>query len=182
MVPAVRKGIPIRVLNTYRPDFEGTLIIGQLPDDARGVKSISSKRGIAVVNVVAPPMALQYGFMERISAAFARHEIVIDVIATSEVSVAITTGGGVRLEPVVAELREFSEVTVLRDRAVISVVGEELRSDATVVASVFSVLAQKDIQIEMISFGATRSNLSLVVPQDRANEVVTTLHKHLFEP
>ena len=181
MVPAVRNKIPIRVLNTYRPDFEGTLIVAALEPDERAVKSITCKQKIAVVSIVAPPMAVQYGFIERISAAFARNEIVIDVIATSEVSVALTTQHGADLAPVVLELEQFSEVTVERDRAVVSVVGEELRVGADVMATVFSVLAEEGVHPEMISFGATQRNLSFVVLQGSVQGVVRALHKRLFE-
>jgi len=80
------------------------------------------------VNVVANEMMLQYGFLERIADAFARHEVVVDVIATSEVSVALTTDPTARLQPVVAELSKFAEVSVVRDIALVSVVGEELKT------------------------------------------------------
>lgn len=181
MVPAVKNGIPIRVLNTHRPEFEGTLIVADLAPTERGVKSITCKQGISVVSVVAAPMAVQYGFMERIAAAFSHHEIIIDVIATSEVSVAITTKSDATLEPVVAELESFSEeVTVQQERAVVSLVGEELREKGGVTASVLSVLAQNEIAVEMISFGATRRNLSVVVEQAHAQAAVRVLHTHLF--
>jgi aspartate kinase len=181
MVPAVRKNIPIRVLNTYRPDFEGTQIIAALGADELGVKSITCKKNITVVSIVAPPMALQYGFIERISAAFARHEIVIDVISTSEVSVAITTQHGADLAPVVAELERFSEVSVQHDRSVVSVIGEELRAGGKVIATIFSELVQAGVDVEMISFGATRNNLTVVVKQERMQDVVRALHSRLFE-
>jgi aspartate kinase len=180
MVPAMRKGIPIRVLNTYRPEFPGTTIVAHLGPGERGVKSITSKDRIAVVNIVAAQMLHQYGFIERIAAAFARHEIVIDMIATSEVSVAMTTQTGAGLEPVVAELAEFSEVTVQKERSVVSIVGEEVRDRADFPALVFGVLFKHGVSVELISFGATRNNLSFVVSSDRVREVVTALHERLF--
>jgi aspartate kinase len=180
MVPAMRKQIPIRVLNTFRPEFPGTTIVARLGPGERGVKSITSKDRISVVNIVAAQMLHQYGFIERIAAAFARHEIVIDMIATSEVSVAMTTQTGAKLEPVVAELAAFSEVILQQERAVISVVGEEIRERVGFAASVFGVLARHGVNVEMISFGATRNNLSFVVEQDRVPEVVAALHEHFF--
>lgn len=181
MIPAVRKNIPIRVLNSYRPDFEGTLIVATLLPEERGVKSIASKDRIAVVNIVAPPMIFQYGFLEKIASVFARHEIVIDMIATSEISVAMTTSPDAELEPVVADLSQFSEVTVQRDMSLVSIVGEELRERSDIAALVFGVLAKLGMKIEMISYGATRNNLSFVVPQAHVRDVVKALHRKLFE-
>jgi aspartate kinase len=181
MVPAIEQGIPIRVLNSFRPEFPGTTVVATLAPHERGVKSIASKHGIAVVNVVAAPMLLQFGFLERVADVFARHEVVVDVIATSEVSLALTTEAGARLEPVVAELSKFSEARVLRDMALVSVVGEELRDSPRVHALVLATLAELGVKVEMLSYGATRNNLSVVLPETRLNETVVALHERLFD-
>lgn len=180
MIPAVRKNIPIRVLNSYRPEFEGTTVVAKLEPGERGVKSIASKDRIAVVNIVAPPMIFQYGFLEKVAKIFADHEIVIDMIATSEVSMAMTTDPNARLEPVVQEISRFAEVSVQREMSLVSVVGEELKDRVDVAGLVFAVLAQVGVNIEMISYGATRNNLAFVVSQSRVREVVTALHEKLF--
>ena len=180
MVPAVRKDIPIRVLNSYRPDFEGTTIVAHLEPGERGVKSIASKDRIVVVNIVAASMIFQYGFLERVASIFARAEIVVDMIATSEVSLAMTTDPAARLEPAVAELATFAEVTVQRDMSLVSVVGEELKERTDFSALIFDELAKLQVKIELISYGATRNNLAFVIAQDRVREVVSGLHRRLF--
>jgi len=180
MAPAVRTNIPIRVLNSFRPEQIGTLVTAR-PEKSDGpVRSIAHKDHIAVVNVVAPPMMLQFGFLERVADVFARHEIVVDMIATSEVSLALSTEPGARLEPALVELAAFSEASVVRDVALVSVVGEGLRERIDPCATVLATLAELRVQVEMISYGATRNNLSLVVPGDRVREVVTALHERLF--
>jgi aspartate kinase len=181
MAPAVRAGIPIRVLNTWQPDAHGTRVVAQLAAGERGIKSIATKSPIAAVNVVASEMMFQYGFLERIADAFARHEVVVDVIATSEVSVALTVDANARLAPVVAELQAFSEVSVVRDLALVSVVGEELRDGLAVQARIFATLAELSVRAEMASYGATRNNLSIVVPRERLKDVVDGLHERLFQ-
>jgi len=180
MAPAVRAGIPIRVLNTWKPDEPGTRVVAVLGAHERGVKSIATKHRIAAVNVVASEMMFQYGFLERIANAFARHEVVVDVIATSEVSVALTVESGADLGPVVAELGTFSDVSVVPDLALVSVVGEALRDGLAVQARIFGTLAELGVRAEMASYGATRNNLSLVIPAERAAEVVEALHERLF--
>lgn len=180
MAPAVDAHVPIRVLNTFRPETPGTRVVAQLGQDERAVKSIASKDSIAVVNVVAGEMMLQYGFLERIADAFARHQVVVDVIATSEVSVALTTEASADIGPVVDELSRFAEVTVVRDAALLSLVGEELSTRTDFAARVFGTLAEMGVRIEMISYGATRNNLSLVVSRARLSEVVHALHERIF--
>jgi aspartate kinase len=180
MAPAVRAGIPIRVLNTWRPSEMGTRVVATLAQAERGVKSIATKSHIVAVNVVASEMMFQYGFLERIADAFARHEVVVDVIATSEVSVALTVDDAARLEPVVAELGNFSEVSVVRELALVSVVGEELRDGLAIQARIFATLAELGVRAEMASYGATRNNLSIVVPRERLKPVVDALHERLF--
>jgi aspartate kinase len=185
MAPAVRKGIPIRVLNSFSPDLQGepsgTVVGGRREAGARSVRSIAHKDHIAVVNVVAAPMMLQFGFLERVADVFARHEIVVDMIATTEVSLALSTEPGARLEPAVQELARFSEVAVVRDVSLVSVVGEGLREKIDACATVLATLAELAVQVEMISYGATRNNLSVIVPGSRVREVVTALHARLFE-
>lgn len=180
MVPAIETGIPIRVLNSFRPEQPGTTVVRALAPHERGVKSIASKHGIAVVNVVAAPMLHQSGFLERVADVFARHEVVVDVIATSEVSLALTTDADARLEPVARELARFSEVSVLRAMALVSVVGEELRDSPRVPAIVLATLAELGVKVEMLSYGATRNNLSVVLPEARLHEAVLALHERLF--
>jgi len=180
MIPAVRKGIPIRVMNSYRPEFEGTLVVSRLSSDQRGVKSLTSKDNVAVVSIVAAPMLDQYGFLARIAEVFARHKVVVDMVATSEVSVSMTTDGRADLDPVVEDLSRFSSVTVEREMSIVSIVGEELRERIGLAAEVFDVLARAKINLEMISYGATRINLSFLVSQARSREVVGLLHRHLF--
>lgn len=180
MVPAVKKNIPIRVLNTFRPEVAGTRVVGKLAPTERSAKSIATKDKIVAVNVVASEMMMQFGFLEKIADVFARHEVVVDMIATSEVSVALTTDPSARLEPVVAELSRFAEVSVVRDIALVSIVGEELQTSTDFAARVFGALAELGVRLEMISYGATRNNLSFVVPETKLALVVATLHERLF--
>ncbi len=180
MIPAIRKNVPLRILNSYRPEFEGTVIVNRLEPAERRVKSIASKDHVWIINIVAAPMFLQYGFIERIAGVFSRHEVMIDMIATSEVSVSMTTSPEAKLDPVVEELSEFADVTVTKGMSQVSLVGEEVSDRVGFAASVFGVIADLGLNVEMISFGATRNNLCFVIPNDRVGEVVTALHRKIF--
>ncbi|MCH2374727.1 MAG: hypothetical protein MK538_11100, partial [Planctomycetes bacterium] len=122
----------------------------------------------------------QYGFIERIADVFSRHEVVIDMIATSEVSVSMTTAPSDSLWAVVEELSEFAEVSVENDMSQVSVVGEALTADVELAGRVFGTFAKLKVRLELISFGATRNNLSVVVSNDRLGDVVAALHSELF--
>jgi aspartate kinase len=163
-----------------RPEFEGTLIVDRLAPNERGVKSITAKQHVAIVNVIAAPMLNQYGFMARITEVFSRHEVVIDMIATSEVSVSMTTDQRVDLDPVVRDLSQFSEVKVDRDRSIVSIVGEGLREDKGFAAKVFDIVRDAEVPVDMISYGATKMNLSFLTGMDRSAAVVKALHRAFF--
>ena len=129
--PLVRAGIPIVVLNSTRPDDPGTTIEPSAELERMGdspVRSISWKRGITVVNVRAPRMLGAFGFLRAMFEVFERHEVVVDVLASGEVSVSLTVEDRTRLDPVVRDLAELGEVWVEDHRAIIAVVGIGIRS------------------------------------------------------
>jgi aspartate kinase len=90
VLPAVEKNIPVRILNSRRPDVEGTLIVGETVTSTNPVKSIACKRGITVVNIRSLRMLMAYGFLRRIFEVFDRYKTPVDMVATSEVSVSLT--------------------------------------------------------------------------------------------
>ena len=129
-MPLVRAGIPIVVLNSRRPEQPGTTIEPSAELERMGdspIRSISWKRGITVINMRAPRMLGAYGFLRALFEVFERHEVVVDVLASGEVSVSLTVEDRTRLDPVVRELDDLGEVWVEDDRAIVAVVGIGLR-------------------------------------------------------
>ena len=183
--PAVRKNIGIRVLNTMRPDHPGTLILREHPAPAVGsaapaVRSIASKKGITAVHVTSHRMLLQYGFMRRMFESFERHQVVIDMISTSEVSVSVTTDNPRNLPSVEADLREFAEVRVEPAKAILCLVGAALRDAPDVLTRVFATLERASIPVRMVSVGASRINVSLLVDESDERPAVAALHREFF--
>jgi aspartate kinase len=125
-------------------------------------------------------MLLQHGFMRRMFEVFERHKVVIDMISTSEVSVTVTTDNPKDLPAALAELREFAEVRVDPDKAILCLVGEGLRGAKDVLARIFGTLQREDVPVRMVSVGASRINVSLLV--DRADErrAVEALHREFL--
>ncbi len=178
--PAVTKNIPVRVLNTKAPAEPGTLIVGRARRSEGPVKAIVSKGGITVINIVSSRMLMQYGFLARIFDIFNRHRIVIDLVATSEVSVSCTTDSNAHLDEAVEELRGFSDVQVVSNRVIVAGVGNGIRHSKKVPARFFRAVADAGIGVEMISQGASRTNLSILVRAGDGSRAVRALHEAFF--
>jgi aspartate kinase len=178
--PAVKANVPIRVLNTYKPGCAGTVILRDSKADRPGARSIASKGDISLVHVQSLRMLLLPGFMARLFAVFERHGVVIDMISTSEVSVTLTTDSGNDVGAVVAELAEFAEVRVEREKAILCLVGAGLRDDPRLLARVFDVLSREGISARMVSVGASQINVSLLVDMGDEGPAVRALHREFF--
>ena len=179
--PLVRAGIPIVVLNSLRPGDPGTTIEPSAELERMGdspVRSISWKRGITVVNVRAPRMLGAYGFLRAMFEVFERHEVVVDVLASGEVSVSLTVEDRTRLDPVVRDLAELGEVWVEDRRAIIAVVGIGIRSTPGLAHRLFR--AVQPANVEVISQGASAINMTFVVREEDGPDVVRRLHQEFF--
>ena len=180
LVPAVRKGIPVAVRNTFKPAHPGTAITPARPAAASGPRSIAFKRHLSVVTVKSPDMLMGWGFLARIFAAFARHEIVVDMVTTSEVTVSFTVDDPRRVDLAAKELGADFEVSVEDGRAIVCVVGTGLRDTPGLAADVFTALKDAGVNVLMISQGASKINLAFVVADADVPKAVTALHRRFF--
>ena len=178
--PAIEQGIPVRILNTMDPEAPGTVILPTRKTTGQPVACIASKRGIRLVNIVSGRMLGQSGFMSTVFGAFQRHDVVVDLIATSEVSVTVSVDTDEGLEAVVGELSQVGTVTVERGNGLVAVVGERVQDLSGLAHRVFEALSTVKMPIRAISYGGTKTNLQLVVPEDRTADAVRTLHRALF--
>ncbi len=178
--PCVERGIPVRILNTMRPDDPGTVIEASRPRGGLEATCIASKRGIDLVNIVSGRMLGQSGFMATVFDAFRRHDVVVDLVATSEVSVTVSVDHADGLEAVLQELGHVAAVGVDRGNALVAVVGERMKDASGLAGRVFAAIGEAGVPIRAISYGATKTNLQIVVPADRTEQVVRTLHRVLF--
>jgi aspartate kinase len=180
--PAVRKSIPVRVLNTFRPEAKGTVITadGAGIDSDQPARAMAAKKGITVVQIVSTRMLLAHGFLAKIFEAFARHRIVVDLVATSEVSVSLTIESDENLPRALSELRRFADVQVITGRALVAVVGLGIGDALGIAGRVFGALAAARVNIELISAGSGRANMSMVVAEQDADRAVCALHAALY--
>ena len=180
LLPAVEHGIPVRVLNTRRPDGAGTLVLAEACPNGHPVKSIVSKEHLTVVHLSSTRMFKAHGFLRRLFAVLDRHRLAPDVVATSEVSVAFGLADAARLPAALPELGELGSVAVRDRQAVVCVVGERLKEVPGIVAQVFDDLG--DLRSSLVSFGGSEINLSFVVDEAALPEVVGRLHRRFFPP
>jgi aspartate kinase len=178
VLPAIEKNIPVRILNSRRPHVEGTLITAEAPRSASPIRSIACKRNITLVNIVSTRMLMAHGFLRRIFEVFDRFETPVDMLATSEVSVSLTIDNTGALETIRTEIEHFAEVSVEEDQAIVCMVGDNIRHTPGIAARAFGALG--GINIRMISQGASRLNISVVVAAADLKRAVESLHREFF--
>lgn len=178
--PAMAKSIPVRVLNTHNSDNSGTVILPDYQDASAPVRAVVHKNNIHLVNLVAPPMLQQHGFLARVFGIAATHEIDVDLVATSEVSITMTADRADNLPGFCAELGELGEVTVESDHALICVVGQGIAHHHGVAAQVLGTLVEAGVRVRVISQGAIKVNIGLVIDQQDLATAVNALHGHFF--
>ncbi len=176
--PAVDNSIPVRVCNTFETDSVGTMVLADSPETANKIKSIAYKKNITILRITSARMLGSFGFMSALFQVFERYRTVIDVVSTSEVSVALTLDNVDSLEQIITELSRLGEVEVESGYAVVCVVGEGLREGIGLASKVFSTV--DDINIALVSHGASSVNLTFVVKEEFVADVIKRLHKELF--
>ena len=181
-MPLVRAGIPIVVLNSTRPELPGTTIEPSAELERMGdspIRSISWKRGITVINVRAPRMLGAYGFLRAMFEVFERHEVVVDVLASGEVSVSLTVEDrAAARRRWSGSCRELGEVWTEDGRAIVAVVGIGLRGTPGLASRIFR--AVQPANVEVISQGASAINMTFVVREEDGPDVVRRLHDEFF--
>jgi aspartate kinase len=173
--PAVQQNIPVRICNARAPHEDGTIVCRETEVSPQAVKAIAHKTGITLVQITSARMLGAHGFLHAIFEIFNQHRTAIDIVTTSEVSVSISLDDARALPAIASELKQLGEVHIERQRAIICVVGEGLRATPGVAARVFGCL--RDINISLISQGASRINLTFVIEEESVREVISRLHE-----
>jgi aspartate kinase len=177
--PAIEQNIPVRICNSRATDERSTLVCAETETSPHTVKAIAHKTGVTTIQVTSARMLGAYGFLRSIFDIFDRHRTVVDVVTTSEVSVSLSLDNTNDLSAIIAELETLGSVNIETERAIVCVVGEGLRGTPGIAARVFSLIG--NINISLISQGASQINLTFAIDEDRVAEAVERLHNGLFE-
>jgi len=175
--PAIENCIPVRICNSRLPQESGTLV-GPTETSPQTLKAIAHKTGVTIVQITSARMLGAYGFLRALFEVFDRYRTVIDVVTTSEVSVSLSLDDARSLPAIMEELEQLGTVRVEKQRAIICVVGEGLRGTPGIAARAFSTISE--INVSLISQGASSINFTFAVEEERAKEVVTRLHEEFF--
>ena len=176
--PAIENSIPVRICNSRMPHERGTLVGPQSETSPRAIKAIAHKTGVTIVQITSLRMLGAYGFLRALFEVFERHRTVVDVVTTSEVSVSLSLDEANALPAIVEELQQLGTVGIEKGRAIICVVGEGLRGTPGIAGRVFTTI--NDINVSLISQGASSINFTFVIGEERVKEAVIRLHEEFF--
>ena len=174
--PAQQYKVPVKLLNTMEPTAKGTTIASEV--SSKGAKAVAAKDGITAVKIKSSRMLLAYGFMRKVFEIFEKYKTSIDMVTTSEVAVSVTIDSDAALPAIKKELETLGHVEVDKNQTIVSIVGNEIASDATSLQKVFSSL--EGINVRMVSYGGSDNNISLLVPGDQKKQVLQQLNSGVF--
>lgn len=174
--PAQQYNIPVKLLNTMQPDAKGTIILKEA--ESVGVKAVAAKDGIVMIKIKSSRMFLAYGFLRKIFEVFEKYRTSIDMITTSEVAVSVTIDNITYLDEIIKELSPLGELEVVKERTIVSLVGNKLTMDKLLLGKLFNALA--DVEVDMISYGGSNHNVSILVPTIAKNDTLRCINKNIF--
>ena len=178
IVPAVERNIPVRILNSRKPDGTGTTITAEPPPSSMPLTALACKRDVTVVDITSSRMLMAYGFLRRVFEVFERYTTAVDVVTTSEVTVSVTVDDRRHLEAIVESLSEFSQVSVDHEMALLCAVGDRLRTEPAIAARAVGVL--EEVPLRMISQAASRRNITVILRQADLPHAMQRLHEEFF--
>ena len=179
ILPAVKKNIPVLVLNSKNPSNEGTRIVSLAPHCKSPFKSIAVKKKLSIIDVVASRMLMTHGYLKAIFDIFDKHQTAVDMVSTSEVSVSLTVDSNEKLPLIAADLSKLADVKYEGKKALVCMVGEDIRGQNGMAAQVFGAI--RHINVRMISQGASEINMSFMIDEEDADEAVRSLHATFFQ-
>ncbi len=191
--PAREAGIPLRIRNTFNPEFAGTRVVPEpRASDGHPVRGIASVNAVALMRLEGAGLQGVPGIAQRLFGALARDRISVILItqASSERSICFA------VEP--ADLERASEmirkefalerkaglvddVDVEASCSVIAAVGEGMREVPGISGRVFGVLGHHRINVRAIAQGSSELNISLVVGQGDEERALRAIHAAFFE-
>ncbi|MGK7244635.1 lysine-sensitive aspartokinase 3 [Buttiauxella agrestis] len=186
LLPAVRCGIPVFVGSSKDPKAGGTLVCNQTENPPL-FRALAVRRKQTLVTLHSMSMLHSHGFLAEVFNILAQHNVSVDLVTTSEVSVALTldtagstsTSDSLLTTSLLTELSSLCRVEVEENLALVAIIGNQLSKACGVGKEVFGVL--EPFNIRMICYGASSYNLCFLVPGDDAEKVVQKLHHNLFE-
>jgi aspartate kinase len=178
ILPAVQRDIPVRILNSRKPDGNGTIISAKRTPSETLLTALACKHGVTVVDITSSRMLMAYGFLRRVFEVFERFRTAVDVVTTSEVTVSVTVDDTRNLDAIVDALSEFATVTVEPQMALLCAVGDRLRNEPAIAARAVGVF--EEVPLRMISQAASGRNITVILRQADLSHAMHRLHEEFF--
>ena len=176
VLPAKLANIPVRLLNTMKPEADGTLISSKQRKER--MAAVAAKDGITAIKIKSGRMLLAYGFLRKVFEIFESYKTPIDMITTSEVGVSLTIDDNKHLNEILKDLKRYGSVEVDYNQTIVCVVGDFIADNKGYAHTIFN--AVKDIPIRMISYGGSNYNLSLLISAEDKKKALNLLSDNLF--
>ncbi|KIG16894.1 Aspartokinase [Enhygromyxa salina] len=180
LLPAMSSDIPVRVLNTNRPEHPGTVIQKVAAPSPNAATSIAYKERQSVLVLWTTRMFGQAGFLARVFEILGRREVDVDMISTSEVSISLTSANRRALEAAQQELETIGKVELHHGKTILAVVGQHLPARPGIGAQVLAAVAGAGVNVEMISYGMGSINFTMLIDDADIGQAVKVLHEMLF--
>ena len=179
MIPCRKTGTPVRVKNSYNIKSDGSVIVEKHSGATPRVTAITNVKNVTLIDIQSSRMLNACGFLAHIFNQFLKWNISIDVIATSEVSVSLTVNTKADLTGLIEDIARIAEVKATKNKAIVTLICDAKHS-SSILEEAFKALNTAGINVQMISQGASKVNISMLVDDSQANDVVSILHKALF--
>jgi aspartate kinase len=177
ILPAQKRKVPVRLLNTMQPKAKGTLISETA--EGHNIKAVAAKDNIIVIKIKSARMLMAYGFLRSVFEVFERYKTPIDMITTSEVAVSLTIDMNDHLDAIIEELERFGTVDVEINQTIICIVGDFLADKHGYALNIFEAL--KDIPLRMISYGGSKNNISVLIHGNDKKKALLALNEGVFK-
>nr|WP_245539992.1 bifunctional aspartate kinase/diaminopimelate decarboxylase [Rudaea cellulosilytica] len=183
--PVREAGVPLAIKDTNYPEFAGTEICAAVADALPSVKAISSRSGITLISMESIGMWQQVGFLADVFEIFKRHGLSIDLVGTAETNVTVSLDPSENLvntdvlSALCTDLAAICRVKVIAPCAAITLVGRGMRS---MLHKFSTILAEfGSLRVHLISQSSNNLNLTFVVDESAASDLVPQLHDLLIK-
>lgn len=178
--PVTRAAIPLRVMNTNAPEHPGTLITQKGSHTRKSITSIAYKEQQTIVTIHSTAMFQHSDFLAEVFTVLGRHQVVVDMISTSEVSLSFSTESSPQLDYALQDLATLGHCDTVTNKTIIAIVAPDHNHFLNHEVDVLAVLHDKDIDVEMLSLGYQSINLMLLIDDCQITKAILSLHSAFF--
>jgi aspartate kinase len=179
LAPAVNKGIPVKILDMMNPDLPGTIISNR--GDGKKIKTIAYKKDAVLINAVSPEIFHHRRLVTNVFEILTRHGVFFHLLTSSEISVSFIAGAETpALQKALREIKMFARVDIMKNKAIICVIGEGMKDNQKTIGRIFGGLSALGVKPEMMSYNPLKTNMAFTVGNKDVAKTVRKIHNIVF--